>query len=121
MGRPPEWPTGSSSGGRVDESADAGPERVDLGGVTGGVLDHVVEQRCGADLGVGTDDYRRVFDVALKLMAIVGLIALLSEKQPSLEFVTPEQLGELTAFLCSEAAAQVRGAAYTMDGGWTAQ
>ena len=48
-------------------------------------------------------------------------IALLSEKQPSLEFVTPEQLGELTAFLCSEAAAQVRGAAYTMDGGWTAQ
>jgi len=48
-------------------------------------------------------------------------IALLTEKQPSLEFVTPEQLGELTAFLCSEAAAQVRGAAYTMDGGWTAQ
>ena len=31
-------------------------------------------------LGVGTDDYRRVFDVALKLMAIVGLVALLSEK-----------------------------------------
>lgn len=46
---------------------------------------------------------------------------LLAEKQPSLEFVTPEQLGELALFLCSEAAAQVRGAAWTMDGGWVAQ
>ncbi len=55
------------------------------------------------------------------ITAEAAKIALLSEKQPSQEFVTPEQLGELTAFLCSEAAAQVRGAAYTMDGGWTAQ
>ena len=55
------------------------------------------------------------------ITAEAAKLALLSEKQPSLEFVTPEQLGELTAFLCSEAAAQVRGAAYTMDGGWTAQ
>jgi len=46
---------------------------------------------------------------------------LLSEKQPSQEFVTPSQLGELALFLCSQAAAQVRGAAWTMDGGWTAQ
>lgn len=46
---------------------------------------------------------------------------LLAEKQPSLEFVTPEQLGELAVFLCSEAAAQVRGAAWNMDGGWVAQ
>ncbi|WP_028240219.1 3-hydroxybutyrate dehydrogenase [Stutzerimonas azotifigens] len=46
---------------------------------------------------------------------------LLSEKQPSLEFVTPEQLGELTLFLCSEAASQVRGAAWNVDGGWLAQ
>ncbi|KTT39643.1 3-hydroxybutyrate dehydrogenase [Pseudomonas oryzihabitans] len=46
---------------------------------------------------------------------------LLSEKQPSQEFVTTEQLGELALFLCSDAAAQVRGAAWTMDGGWTAQ
>jgi 3-hydroxybutyrate dehydrogenase len=46
---------------------------------------------------------------------------LLAEKQPSLEFVTPEQLGELALFLCSEAAAQVRGAAWNMDGGWVAQ
>lgn len=45
---------------------------------------------------------------------------LLAEKQPSLDFVTPEQLGELACFLCSEAARQVRGAAWSMDGGWTA-
>ncbi|MDV7211547.1 3-hydroxybutyrate dehydrogenase [Azotobacter beijerinckii] len=46
---------------------------------------------------------------------------LLAEKQPSLEFVTPQQLGELVLFLCSEAASQVRGAAWNMDGGWAAQ
>lgn len=48
-------------------------------------------------------------------------LALVGEKQPSMEFVTPDQLGELTAFLCSDAASQVRGAAWTMDGGWTSQ
>ncbi|MFN0163681.1 MAG: 3-hydroxybutyrate dehydrogenase [Burkholderiales bacterium] len=46
---------------------------------------------------------------------------LLAEKQPSFEFVTPEQLGALAVFLCSDAAAQIRGAAYAVDGGWTAQ
>ena len=46
---------------------------------------------------------------------------LLAEKQPSGEFVTPEQIGGIAVFLCSEAAAQVRGAALTVDGGWTAQ
>ncbi|HWH71413.1 MAG TPA: 3-hydroxybutyrate dehydrogenase [Candidatus Sulfotelmatobacter sp.] len=46
---------------------------------------------------------------------------LLGEKQPSLEFATPEQLGALAVFLCSDAAAQIRGAALTVDGGWTAQ
>ena len=46
---------------------------------------------------------------------------LLSEKQPSHEFATPEQLGALTVFLCSEAADQIRGAALPVDGGWTAQ
>jgi 3-hydroxybutyrate dehydrogenase len=47
--------------------------------------------------------------------------ALLAEKQPSLDFVTTEQLGELVVFLCSPAADQVRGVAWAMDGGWTAQ
>lgn len=46
---------------------------------------------------------------------------LLSEKQPSGEFVTPEQLGEMAVFLCSAAASQVRGVAWNMDGGWVAQ
>lgn len=46
---------------------------------------------------------------------------LLGEKQPSLQFVTPEQLGALAVFLCSPAADQVRGVAWNMDGGWVAQ
>ena len=46
---------------------------------------------------------------------------LLIEKQPSGEFVTPEQLGALAVFLCSDAATQIRGAAWNMDGGWAAQ
>lgn len=46
---------------------------------------------------------------------------LLMEKQPSLDFVTPEELGDLTLFLCSDAAKQVRGAAWNVDGGWLAQ
>jgi 3-hydroxybutyrate dehydrogenase len=48
-------------------------------------------------------------------------IRLLAEKQPSREFITPEQLGALTVFLCSDAATQIRGAALPVDGGWTAQ
>jgi 3-hydroxybutyrate dehydrogenase len=46
---------------------------------------------------------------------------LLGEKQPSMAFVTPEQLGGLAVFLCSPAADQVRGVAWNMDGGWVAQ
>ncbi|WP_035060925.1 3-hydroxybutyrate dehydrogenase [Andreprevotia chitinilytica] len=46
---------------------------------------------------------------------------LLQEKQPSLEFVTPQQIGELAVFLCSGAAAQIRGAAWNIDGGWAAR
>lgn len=46
---------------------------------------------------------------------------LLSEKQPSHDFATPEQIGGIAVFLCSDAAAQMRGAALTVDGGWTAQ
>jgi len=47
--------------------------------------------------------------------------SLLQEKQPSGDFVSPDQLGALTVFLCSNAASQVRGAAWNIDGGWTAQ
>ena len=44
-----------------------------------------------------------------------------AEKQPSLEFATPEQIGGVAAFLCSDAAAQIRGIGLPVDGGWTAQ
>ena len=46
---------------------------------------------------------------------------LLAEKQPSGDFVTTEQIGALALYLCSDAAAQIRGAALSIDGGWTAQ
>jgi 3-hydroxybutyrate dehydrogenase len=46
---------------------------------------------------------------------------LLSEKQPSLDFATPEQIGALTVFLASDAGAQIRGASLPVDGGWLAQ
>jgi 3-hydroxybutyrate dehydrogenase len=46
---------------------------------------------------------------------------LLAEKQPSHEFAIPAQIGSLAVFLCSDAAAQIRGAALPVDGAWTAQ
>jgi 3-hydroxybutyrate dehydrogenase len=46
---------------------------------------------------------------------------LLKEKQPMLKFSTPEDLGALTVFLCSDAAETMTGTAVSMDGGWTAQ
>jgi len=46
---------------------------------------------------------------------------LLADKQPSLQFTTPAQLGELAVFLCSPAADNIRGAAINVDGGWLAQ
>ena len=46
---------------------------------------------------------------------------LLGEKEPSMQFTTPEELGELAVFFCSPAANNVRGVAWNMDGGWAAQ
>lgn len=46
---------------------------------------------------------------------------LLSEKEPSMQFTTPDELGELALFFCSPAGKNVRGVAWNMDGGWTAQ
>jgi 3-hydroxybutyrate dehydrogenase len=47
--------------------------------------------------------------------------SLVAEKQPSGEFVTPDQLARLVLFLCSDAGDQVRGVAWNLDGGWLAQ
>ena len=46
---------------------------------------------------------------------------LLSEKEPSQQFTTPEQLGGMAVFFCSPATDNVRGQAWANDGGWTAQ
>ena len=46
---------------------------------------------------------------------------LLGEKEPSLQFTTPQELGALAVFFCSAAANNVRGVAWNMDGGWAAQ
>ena len=43
---------------------------------------------------------------------------LLSEKQPSLAFVKPEDLAALALFLCKDEAAQMTGNAIPVDGGW---
>jgi 3-hydroxybutyrate dehydrogenase len=47
--------------------------------------------------------------------------ALLAEKQPSKQFVSVDQLGQLAVFLCSAAASQITGTSVPIDGGWTSQ
>ena len=74
----------------------------------GWVLTPLVQKQIDQRISQGIDPYQAQHD-------------LLAEKQPSLEFVTPPQLGELVLFLCSEAGSQVRGAAWNVDGGWLAQ
>ena len=46
---------------------------------------------------------------------------LLGVKQPSKAFVSPEQVAQFAVFLCSDAGAQITGAALSIDGGWVAQ
>jgi 3-hydroxybutyrate dehydrogenase len=66
---------------------------------------------------------KQIDDLAARerLSAEEARARLLAEKQPSQEFATPEQIGALAAFLCSNAAAQIRGACVPVDGGWIAQ
>ena len=66
---------------------------------------------------------KQIDDIAAreKITPEEAKMKLLGEKQPSKEFATPEQIGALAAFLCSEGAAQMRGAALPVDGAWTAQ
>lgn len=47
--------------------------------------------------------------------------ALLAEKQPMLQFTTPEAIGAMAVYLCSEAARTVTGTPISIDGGWVAQ
>jgi 3-hydroxybutyrate dehydrogenase len=46
---------------------------------------------------------------------------LLEEKQPMLKFTSPESIGAMVVFLCSDAAKTITGAALSIDGGWVAQ
>jgi 3-hydroxybutyrate dehydrogenase len=58
---------------------------------------------------------------ALDLSTADAAKQLLAEKQPSMQFVTPDQLADLVVYLCSRAADNIRGAAWNIDGGWCAQ
>jgi 3-hydroxybutyrate dehydrogenase len=42
------------------------------------------------------------------------------QRQPTREFARIDDIGALTVFLCSDAAAQITGATLSVDGGWTA-
>jgi len=46
---------------------------------------------------------------------------ILAEKQPAMQFVTPEEIGGLVVFLCSDDAKLMTASAYSIDGGWVAQ
>lgn len=46
---------------------------------------------------------------------------LLTEGQPSLRFVSPEEIGGLVVFLCSNSAVNITGSSCLIDGGWTAR
>ena len=51
----------------------------------------------------------------------VEMEQLLAEKQPMLKFTTPESIGAMAVFLCSDEAETITGATLSIDGGWTAQ
>jgi 3-hydroxybutyrate dehydrogenase len=75
----------------------------------GWVLTPLVQKQVDAKaaaLGVSNEEAKKV---------------LLGEKEPSMQFTTPEELGALAVFFCSSAADNVRGVAWNMDGGWVAQ
>lgn len=75
----------------------------------GWVLTPLVQKQVDAKataLGISNDEATRL---------------LLGEKEPSMQFTTPEELGALAVFFCSPAGNNVRGVAWNMDGGWVAQ
>ncbi len=45
----------------------------------------------------------------------------LLQRQPTKQFVQPDDVGAMAAFLCTDAAAQITGSNFSMDGGWTAE
>jgi 3-hydroxybutyrate dehydrogenase len=43
---------------------------------------------------------------------------MLQETQPMLKFSTPEEIGALAVFLCSDGAQTITGVPLPIDGGW---
>jgi 3-hydroxybutyrate dehydrogenase len=66
---------------------------------------------------------RQIDDLAAKesISPAEAQARLVQAKQPSGNFATPEQIAELALFICSDAAAEMRGTSFAIDGGWTAQ
>ena len=65
---------------------------------------------------------RRVFDETAGLWGVTAGAArrrMIEADHPSKAMVAPQDLGALAVFLAGEAAAQIRGAALPVDGGWT--
>jgi 3-hydroxybutyrate dehydrogenase len=58
---------------------------------------------------------------ATNISVDMAMEEMLREKQPMLQFTTPEKIGALAVFLCSDGASTITGAALPIDGGWTAQ
>lgn len=46
---------------------------------------------------------------------------MLAEKQARLQFTTPEEIGEMAVYLSSDAARNITGSAFSIDGGWVAR
>lgn len=45
--------------------------------------------------------------------------AFLAEKHPTMRFTQPNQIGDMVVFLCSDAATNMTGISWPVDGGWT--
>ena len=48
-------------------------------------------------------------------------LELVQEKQPTGQFMQPEQIADMVLFVADEKAHNITGSAFTLDGGWTAQ
>ena len=66
---------------------------------------------------------RQIDDLAAKesISQAEAQARLVQAKLPSGNFATPEQIAELALFICSDAASEMRGTSFAIDGGWTAQ